>query len=71
MSVLVIKIKEEGDVTPLKKLIRSIFGNKATILTDEEYRDSKLAELMEEGLKSETLSAEETRKEFKKRGINY
>lgn len=71
MSVLVIKIKDEGKTTQLKKFIASIFGEKANILTDEEYRDSKLAELLEEGLKSESLSAKETRKEFKKRGVNY
>ncbi len=34
-------------------------------------RDSKLVELFEEGLKSKSLSAKETRKEFKKRGVNY
>ena len=41
------------------------------MLTDEEYRDSKLEGLLEEGLKTATLSPEETRKEFKKRGVNY
>lgn len=71
MSVLVIKIKDEGKISQLKKLITSIFGEKADVLSDADYRDSKLAELLEEGLKSETLSAEETRKEFKKRGVNY
>ena len=71
MSVLVIKIKDEGKTPQLKKFIASIFGEKANVLTDEEYRDSKLAELLEEGLKSESLSAKETRKEFKKRGVNY
>ncbi len=71
MSVLVIKIKDEGKTAQLKKFIASIFGEKANVLTDEEYRDSKLAELLEEGLKSESLSAKETRKEFKKRGVNY
>jgi hypothetical protein len=71
MSVLVIKIKDEGKAPQLKKFIASIFGAKADILTDEEYRDSQLAELLEEGLKSESLSAKETRKEFKKRGVNY
>ncbi len=71
MSVLVIKIKDEGKTTQLKKLIASIFGEKADIVSDADYRDSKLAELLEEGLKSETLSPAETRKEFKKRGVNY
>ena len=71
MSVLVIKIKDKGKTPELKKFIASIFGEKADVLSDEEYRDSKLAELLEEGMKSESLSAEETRKEFKKRGVNY
>ncbi len=71
MSVLVIKIKDEGKTPELKKFIAGIFGAKAEVLTDEEYRDSKLAELLEEGLQSKSLSAKETRKEFKKRGVNY
>lgn len=71
MSVLVIKIKDEGKTSQLRKLIASIFGAKADVLSDADYRDSKLAELLEEGLKSETLSPAETRKEFKKRGVDY
>jgi hypothetical protein len=71
MSVLVIKIKDNSKISDFKKVIAGIFGEKANVLTDEEYRDSKLAELLEEGLKSDSLSPAETRKEFKKRGVNY
>ena len=69
MSVLLIKIKDEGNLNPLKKLIRSLFGEKATVLTDEEYRDSKYLQLMAEGRKTGTLSDDEAKKELKKRGI--
>ncbi len=44
---------------------------KGKALNDTKSRDSKLAGLLEEGLKSKSLSAKETRKEFKKRGVNY
>jgi hypothetical protein len=71
MSVLVIKIKDNSKISEFKKAVAEIFGAKANVLTDEEYRDSKLAELLEEGLKSDSLTASETRKEFKKRGVSY
>ncbi len=40
-------------------------------LNDTKSRDSKLAELLEEAINSKSLTAKETRKEFKKRGVNY
>jgi len=69
MSVLVIKVKEEGNATLLKKFIRNIFGENATVLTDEEYRDLKFLQLMEEGRKTKTLTDSEAKRELKKRGI--
>jgi hypothetical protein len=69
MSVLVIKLNEEGNATQLKKIIRNIFGENATLLSDEQYRDAKFLQLMEEERKSPTLSDSEAKKELKKRGI--
>ena len=69
MSVLVIKIKEEGNAALLKKFVKDIFGEKVTVLSDEEYRDSKLLQLMAEGRKTGTLRDAEAKKALKKRGI--
>ena len=41
MSVLVIKIKEEGNASLLKKFVKDIFGEKVIVLSDEEYRSSQ------------------------------
>ena len=68
MSILVIKIKDEKNTSLLKKFIGSLH-EKAQVLTDEEYRDSAFADLLEEGRKSKTLSAAQAKKELKKRGI--
>ncbi len=38
-------------------------------MNDDAYRDIKFAELLKEGRKSRIVSEEETKKEFKKRGI--
>ena len=69
MSVLVIKIANEENTSLLKKFI-GILHEKAKVLTDEEYRDSMFAKLLEEGRKSKALSSSEAKKELKKRGIN-
>lgn len=69
MSVVVVKIKNEENTSLLKKFI-SILHEKAKVLSDEDYRDSLFSKLLEEGRKSKTLSAAETKKELKKRGIN-
>lgn len=69
MSVLVVKIKNEENATFLKKLIGALH-EKASVMSDEEYRDSRFAELLKEGRKSRTLTSSEAKKEFKKRGIN-
>ena len=70
MSVIVIKVKNESNISVLKKLI-SIFKERTTIFSDEEYRDRIASELIDEGIKTEIVSEETTRKEFKKRGITY
>ena len=69
MSVLVIKIRNEENTSLLKKFI-GILHEKAKVLTDEEYRDSMFAKLLEEGRKSKLLSSSEAKKELTKRGIN-
>jgi hypothetical protein len=69
MSVLVIKIKDKGKINPLRKLVKSLYGQSAYVLTDEEYRDSKFLQLMAEGRKTGTLSDAEAKKALKKRGI--
>ena len=68
MNVLVVKVQNENNIPLLKKLI-GIFKEKISVLSEEEYRDSKFAELLEEGLKTKTLSEKEAKKEFRKRGI--
>ena len=69
MSVVVVKIKNEGNICLLKKFIDTLH-EKAKVLSDEEYRDSMFAKLLDEGRKSKILSAPEAKKELKKRGIN-
>lgn len=69
MSVFVIKIKNEENTSLLKKFI-NILHEKASVLTDEEYRDSMFSKLLEQGRKSKTLSLSEAKKELKKRGIS-
>ena len=69
MSVFVVQIKNEENTSLLKKFI-NILHEKAKVLSDEEYRDSMFAKLLEEGRKSKLLSDSEAKKELKKRGIN-
>lgn len=54
----------------LKRVI-GVFKEKATVLSDEEYRDSQFASLIEEARDSEVVSEENVKKEFRKRGITY
>jgi len=70
MSILVVKVKNEENVSLLKRII-SAFKEKVDVLSDEEYRDSKFAELIDEAKDSEVVSEETVKKEFKKRGIKY
>ena len=69
MSVVVVKIKNEENTSLLKKFINTLH-EKAKVLSNEEYRDSMFAKLLEEGRKSRVLSQSEAKKELKKRGIN-
>jgi len=68
MSVIIVKIKNESILTTVKKIL-TIFSKDIVIINNEEYRDSKFAGLLEEGRKSKIVSEEETKQEFKKRGI--
>ena len=69
MSVIVIKVHEKDNVSILKKFANHVLGEKAVVLSDEEYRDSKFLQLMAEGRKTGTLTDAEAKKELKKRGI--
>jgi hypothetical protein len=63
---------KQADVDKLVEKIKKDWWKKnrgKLALNDKKSRDSKLRKLLEEGLKSKSLSAKETRKEFKKRGI--
>lgn len=70
MSILVVKIKNEENLSLLKRIIGA-FKEKADVLSDEEYRDSKFAELIDEAKDSEVVPEETVKKEFKKHGITY
>ena len=68
MSVIIVKIKNEKNLSIIKQIL-NVFSKDISIMDDEEYRDSKFAELMEEGRKSAIASENETKLEFKKRGF--
>jgi hypothetical protein len=70
MSILVIKVKNEQNVPMLRQMI-GVFKEKVSLLTDEEYRNSQFAALIEEAKDSEMVPEETVKKEFKKRGITY
>ena len=70
MSVLAIKVKNEQNISMLRQMI-GIFKEKVSVLSDEEYRDSQFAALIEEVQDSEVVSEESVKKEFKKREIKY
>ena len=70
MSVIIAKIKNESTISTLKQILH-IFSKEVTIMSDEEYRDKVASDLMDKGLKTKLLSEEETRQEFKKRGVTY
>ena len=70
MSYFIIEIKESESISALKRILKKFFSGKVQVLSNEEYRDSKFAELLDEGLKTKQLSEKETIAEFKKRGIN-
>ena len=70
MSVIVIKVKQESNVSMMKKLL-GIFKERVNVFSDEEYRDRIASDLIEEGLKTRILSEAESRKEYKKRGASY
>lgn len=69
MSVMVVKIKNKENTSVLKKIVAAL-NEKASMLSDEEYRDSMFSKLLEEGRKSKLLSTTQAKKELNKRGIN-
>ncbi len=70
MSVMVVKIKKKENTSVLKKIVAAL-NEKASVLSDEEYRDSMFSKLLEEGRKSKLLSTTQAKKELTKRGINF
>ena len=70
MSVIVIKVKNERNISILRKLI-GVFSEKASVFSDEEYRDKIASALIEDGLKTEIVPEDQNRKEFRKRGIAF
>ncbi|MBI1768131.1 MAG: hypothetical protein HY015_10485 [Bacteroidetes bacterium] len=70
MSVMVVKIKKKENTSVLKKIVAAL-NEKASVLSDEEYRDSMFSKLLEEGRKSKLLSTTQAKKELNKRGINF
>ena len=69
MSVLVVKIKNKENTSLLKNLVAAL-NEKASELSDEEYRDAMFSKLLEEGRKSRVLSPAQTKRELNKRGIS-
>ena len=70
MSVMVVKIKKKENTSVLKKIVAAL-NETASVLSDEEYRDSIFSKLLEEGRKSKLLSTTQAKKELNKRRINF
>ena len=70
MSILVIKVKNERNLSMLRQMI-GVFKEKSSVLSDEEYRDSQFAALIDEAKDSQVVPEETIKKEFRKRGIKY
>ena len=67
---MVVKIRKKENTSVLKKIVAAL-NEKASVLSDEEYRDSMFSKLLEEGRKSKLLSTTQAKKELTKRGINF
>lgn len=70
MSVIIARVGKQENISYLKKIL-NVFTSDIKVMSDEEYRDSRFAELIEEGKKSGRATEEKTKKEFKKRGLKY
>ena len=70
MSVMVVKIKNKENTTVLKKIIAAL-NEKASFMSDEEYRDAMFSKLLVEGRKSKSLTATQAKMELNKRGISF
>jgi len=67
---MVVKIKNKENTSVLKKIVAAL-NEKASVLSDEEYRDGMFSKLLDEGRKSKLLSTTQAKKELTKRGINF
>lgn len=70
MSVMVVKIRNKGNASVLKKIV-SALNEKPRFLSDEEFRDSMFSNLLKEGRKSKLLSNTQAKLELNKRGISF
>ena len=70
MSVIIARVGKQENISYLKKIL-NVFTSDIKVMSDEEYRDSRFAELIEEAKKSGIASEEKTKKEFKKRGLKF
>jgi hypothetical protein len=70
MSILVVMIKNEQNLSILKQII-GVFKEKVSVISDEEFSDRQFAALIEEEKDSEVVPEEAIKKEFSKHGIKY
>ena len=70
MSVIIVKIKNKNVINTVKKIL-NVFSNDIAVMNDDEYRDANFSGLLKEGRKSKIASEQETKEEFKKRGITF
>ena len=70
MSVIIARIEKQKNISYLKKIL-NVFTSEVKVMSDEKYRDSRFAELIEEAKDSVIVSEEKIKKEFKKRGLSY
>ncbi|OFY66950.1 MAG: hypothetical protein A3H98_14475 [Bacteroidetes bacterium RIFCSPLOWO2_02_FULL_36_8] len=55
MSVIIAKIQNKSILNTVKQIL-SVFTKDISVMNNEEYRDSKLSELLDEGRKSRIVS---------------
>ena len=70
MSVIIARVGKNENISYLKKII-NVFTSDIKVMSDEEYRDSRFAELIDEAKRSEVATDTKTKKEFKKRGLKF
>lgn len=70
MSIIIIKVKNEENISIFKKFAKAL-EEKLRVIKDEEYEDSLISALIDEGLKTEIVPEEMVRKEFRKHGVDF